>query len=81
VQRSPIEARIVIRQAVSAQHSPDAVTIIFHNGDSLTLSDIVSDKRTLTGKHKLLGPVSLNMAAVRALDWDRSNPRSVVMQW
>jgi hypothetical protein len=80
-QRSPVEARIVISQADAAQSSSGDVTIIFHNGDSLTLSDIVSDERTLTGKHKLLGPVSLNMAAVRALDWDRSNPRSVVMRW
>jgi len=55
--------------------SPAEVRVIFHNGDFLTLSDLVADARTLTGKHALLGPVALNLAAVRALDWERPIPR------
>lgn len=69
------------RPTAPAQRSPDDVTVVFHNADSLTLSDVASDERTLTGKHKLLGPVSLDMAALRALDFERSDPRSLVVRW
>jgi hypothetical protein len=57
------------RPAVSAQRSPAEVQVIFHNGDFLTLTDIAADAQTVTGKHKLLGRLALNRAAVRALSW------------
>jgi hypothetical protein len=55
--------------------SPADVRVIFHNGDFLTLSDIAADAQTVTGKHKLLGPITLNMAAVRTMDWERPASR------
>jgi hypothetical protein len=56
--------------------SPPEVRVIFHNGDFLTLSDVAADARTMTGNHKLLGPVTLDLAAVRALNRERSARRS-----
>lgn len=51
--------------------APGEVRVVLHNGDFLTLGEIDADERTLTGKHKLLGSVTVNMAAVRALDGGR----------
>lgn len=50
--------------------SPAEVRVIFHNGDFLTLNDVTADTQTVTGRHALLGPVTLNLAAVRSLSWE-----------
>jgi hypothetical protein len=63
------------RPVAPAARAPTEVRVIFHNGDFLTLTDVAADQRLVTGKHALLGPVSLNMAAVRALDWERPGGR------
>jgi hypothetical protein len=61
----------VSQQVAVSPLAPGEVRVVFHNGDFLTLSEIAADERTLTGSHKLLGAVTLNMAAVRALDGER----------
>ena len=48
--------------------SPTVVRVIFHNGDFLPLSDVAADARTVTGNHKLLGPVTLDLAADAGAD-------------
>jgi hypothetical protein len=53
-----------------AARTPADARVILHNGDFLTLSDIAADAQTVTGRHALLGPVALNLAAVRALSWE-----------
>jgi hypothetical protein len=32
---------------------------------------VTADARSVSGKHALLGPVTLNLAAVRSLSWER----------
>jgi hypothetical protein len=61
----------VSRPVAVSPLAPGEVRVVFHNGDFLTLGEIAADERTLTGRHKLLGSVTLNMAAVRALDGER----------
>ena len=51
--------------------TPADARVILYNGDFLTLSDIAADAQTVSGRHALLGPVSLNLAAVRSLSWER----------
>jgi hypothetical protein len=59
------------RLAAPAARTPADARVILHNGDFLTLSDIAADAQTLSGRHALLGPVALNLAAVRSLSWER----------
>jgi hypothetical protein len=54
-----------------AARTPADTRVILQNGDFLTLSDIAADAQTVSGRHALLGPVVLNLAAVRSLSWDR----------
>jgi hypothetical protein len=54
-----------------AARTPGDVRVILHNGDFLTLTDVTADARSVSGKHALLGPVVLNLAAVRSLSWER----------
>jgi hypothetical protein len=56
--------------AAPAARTPVDARVILHNGDFLTLTDIAADAKTVCGKHALLGPVALNLAAVRALSWE-----------
>jgi hypothetical protein len=57
--------------------APDEVRVLFHNGDFLTLRGATADARRLAGTHALLGPVALDLAGVRVLDWERREaPRS-----
>jgi hypothetical protein len=58
------------RLAAPAARTAADARVILHNGDFLTLSDIAADAQTVTGRHALLGPVTLNMAAVRSLSWE-----------
>jgi hypothetical protein len=62
----------VSRSVIVSPLSPGEVRVVFHNGDFLTLSDIAADAQTVSGKHALLGPVTLNLAGVRAVDWERA---------
>lgn len=62
------------RLAALAVRTPGDVRVTLHSGDFLTLTDLVADERTVTGKHALLGPVTLNRAGVRVLDWNRPAP-------
>jgi len=64
----------VSRPVAVSPLAPGEVRVVLHNGDFLTLGEIAADERTLTGRHKLLGSVTLNMAAVRALDGERPPP-------
>jgi hypothetical protein len=61
-----------VSRPVAAARAPGEVRVVFNNGDFLTLSGIAAGAQTVTGKHKLLGPVTLDMAAVRVLDWEQS---------
>jgi len=54
-----------------AARTPADTRVILHNGDFLTLRDVAADERSVSGKHPVLGPVVLNLAAVRALSWER----------
>jgi hypothetical protein len=45
--------------------------VVLHSGDFLTLRDLTADARSVTGQHTILGQVTLSMAAVRSLDWNR----------
>jgi hypothetical protein len=65
----PVPAPAQPLAAPAARTPPDA-RVILHNGDFLTLTDIAADAQTVTGRHALLGPVALNMAAVRSLSWE-----------
>ena len=57
-----------------AARTPADARVILHNGDFLTLSDVTADARSVSGRHALLGPLAVNLAAVRALDWNRPAP-------
>ncbi len=59
------------RLAAPAARTPADARIILHCGDFLTLSDIAADAQTVSGRHALLGPVTLDLAAVRSLSWER----------
>jgi hypothetical protein len=61
----------VSRTVAVSPLAPGEVRVVLHNGDFLTLGEIAADERTLTGRHQLLGAVTLNMAAVRAVDGER----------
>jgi hypothetical protein len=65
------------RPAAIAARTPGDVRVTLHNGDFLTLTDLAADAKTVSGKHVLLGPVTLNMAAVRVLDWEQRPLRTV----
>lgn len=54
--------------------APGDVRVILLCGDFLTLTDLVADEQIVTGKHALLGSVTLNRAGVRVLDWNRPAP-------
>jgi hypothetical protein len=62
----------VSRSVTVSPLSPGEVRVVFHSGDFLTLGEIAADAQTVTGKHALLGPVTLNLAGVRSLDWERA---------
>jgi hypothetical protein len=58
------------RLAAPAARTPADTRVILQNGDFLTLSDIAADAQTVSGRHALLGPVTLNLVAVRSLSWE-----------
>jgi hypothetical protein len=63
-----------VRSNPMPPRAPGDARVILQNGDLLMLTDIASDERTVTGKHALLGPLTLDRAGVRALDWNRPVP-------
>jgi hypothetical protein len=60
-----------VRSSPMPPRAPGDARIILRNGDFLTLKNLAADERTVTGEHALLGSLSLDLAGVRAVDWER----------
>jgi len=52
-----------------ATRGPTEALVVLQNGDRVTLEGVGWDGNALTGRHKVLGAVTLSAAAVRSLEW------------
>lgn len=63
-----------VRSSPMPPRAPGDARVILRNGDFLTLKNLAADERTVTGEHALLGSLTLDLAGVRVVDWERPDP-------